>query len=199
MSSRAEKLRSKRDRQRGRPIKEGVARTDSGRVSRSRKPADPADKVARDARMKIFGVTAKHASTSEASTFMGRLSLLGTQGGGISVDQYEALKRFADDRERYMMSVEAPDSLRSKGGGGMPSMDDQQDAEWKTRIKRVYLAARDAIQRHQNENPGANLWAAVQFIVIDNLDFSHMIGDLRLLGNALQRHYQGLDRMRKSA
>lgn len=195
MSSKAEKLRSKRERQRGRPIKEGVARTDSGRVSRSRKPADPADKVARDARMKIFGVTAQHASTSEASTFMGRLSLLGTQGGGISVDQYEALKRFADDRERYMLSINAPDSLRSKGGGGSSS----DNEAWKETAKRVYLFARDAIQRAQNEHPGANLWAVVQYVVIDNLDFSHMIGDLRLLGNALQRHYQGLDRVRKSA
>ena len=47
MTSKASKLRLKRKQRVGRPIKEGVARTDSGHISRAKDPGDPADKVAR--------------------------------------------------------------------------------------------------------------------------------------------------------
>ena len=194
MASRAAKLKAKRERQKGRPLKEGVARTDSGAISRSRRPADPADKVAREARMKHFGVTAKDASTAEAATVMGRWSLLGQEGGGISADQYEALNRFSVAREHYLISIQAPDSLKSKGSPGRATIDEIQDAESKARLKRQYESARAAIQSAQNEHRNANLWAAVQQIIINDADFPHMIGDLRLVGNALMRHYQGLDR-----
>lgn len=190
MTSKAEKLRRKR----GRPVKPDMARTDAGRISRAKEPAEPSDKVAREARMKIFGVCAEDASTAEAATVIGRWSIIGVKGGGISRDQYEALTRFAIGREQYMGSIQAPDSLRSKGGAGSSSLDEVQDAESKGRIKRRYLAARKAIQDAQNECPGSNLWAVLQYIVIDNMDFSNMIGDTRILGNALHRHYQGIDR-----
>jgi hypothetical protein len=193
MSSRAAKLKAHRAK-RGRPLKEDVARTDSGAISRSKHPAESADKVAREARMRHFGIAAKHASTAEASTVMGRLSLLGQEGGGISVDQYEALKRYATTREHYMISIMAPDSLRSKGNSGPSSFDELRDTETKARLKRQYDSARSAIQSAQNEHRNSNLWAAVQQIVINDMDFAYMIGDLRLVGNALLRHYQGLDR-----
>lgn len=193
MKTKGAKLKAKR----GRPVKPNMARTDSGQISRAKNPSDPADKVAREARMKKFknqGVTAETASTPQAATFMGRLSLMGQQGGGISSDQYEALVRFSLDRESYMKSVMAPDSLVRTGEGGPSSIDEESDTESRLRIKKRYGAARDAIQAAQNENRMANLWAAVEHIVIKDLDFSHMIGDLRLVGNALHRHYQGLDR-----
>lgn len=144
--------------------------------------------------MRHFGVAAKHASTAEASTVMGRLSLLGQEGGGISVDQYEALKRYSTTREHYMISIMAPDSLRSKDAPARATFDEMQDAEAKARLKRQYDTARAAIQNAQNEHRNANLWAAVQQIVVNDADFPYMIGDLRLVGNALMRHYQGLDR-----
>lgn len=199
MTSKASKLRLKRKQRVGRPIKEGVARTDSGHISRAKEPGDPADKVAREARMRIFGVEAEVASTPEAASFMGRLSLLGQKGGGISRDQYEALIRFSMDRESYMKSIMAPDSLVNVGDGGPSSFDEQADAESRARAKRRYMKARDAIQAAQNENRTVNLWAAIEHIVIKNMNFSHMIGDLRLVGNALHRHYQGLDRRREAA
>lgn len=193
MASKAQKLNRKRA---GRKLKAGVARTDSGHISRAKIPGEAPDKVAREARIKMFGVDAKDASTAQAATFMGRLSLLGTAGGGISPDQYEALARFAACREQYMLSINAPDSLLSKGPGGASGED---DAEHKARIKTRYFSARAAIQQAQNEHPGSNLWAVVQFIVIDDQNLSYMIGDLRIVGNALMRHYQGLDRRREAA
>lgn len=183
----------------GRPIREGVARTDSGQISRAKNPAEAPDKVAKEARMRIFGVDESVASTAEASSFMGRLSLLGPKGGGISRDQYDALVRFSMERESYMKAIMAPDSLVNVGEGGPSSFDEQADAESRNRAKRRYLSARDAIQAAQNENRTVNLWAAVEHIVIKNMNFSHMIGDLRLVGNALHRHYQGLDRKREAA
>lgn len=199
MTSKSAKLRNHRNRQRGRPVKEGVARTDSGQISRSTKHTDPADKVAREARMRIFGIDPDVASTPQAATFMGRLSLMGQQGGGISVDQYDALVRFSMDRESYMKAILAPDSLVNTGSGGRTSFDEQEDEESRLRAKRRFMGARKAIQDAQNENRCSNLWATVEFIVIKNLDFSHMIGDLRIVGNALHRHYRGLDQRREAA
>lgn len=144
--------------------------------------------------MRHFGVLAKDASTAEASTVMGRWSLLGQEGGGISTDQYEALKRYSTAREHYMNSIMAPDSLRSKGNAGPSTFDDARDSEIKLRLKKQFDGARTAIQNAQLEHRNANLWAAIQQIVINDADFPHMIGDLRLVGNALVRHYQGLDR-----
>ncbi|UDF30056.1 UNVERIFIED_ORG: hypothetical protein LHK14_01670 [Roseateles sp. XES5] len=193
MASKAEKRSRKRA---GRKPRTGVARTDSGAISRAKTPGEAPDAVARAARMKIFGLCARDASTAEAASVMGRLSLLGQEGGGIASDQYEALTRFAACREQYMLSINAPDSLLRRGEGGASGTD---DAEGKARIRQRYLAARAAIQRAQDEHPGANLWAVVQHIVIEDRDLPYMIGDLRIVGNALARHYRGLDRRRAAA
>lgn len=192
MASKAEKLSRKRA---GRKLKTGVARTDSGAISRAKTPGEAPDKTARDARMRIFGVDPKDASTAEASTYIGRLSMLGVKGGGISTDQYEALVRFGACREQYLLSINAPDSLLSKGNGSSG----EEDVAHKGRVKSRYNAARAAIQNSQNEHPGSNLWAVVQFVLFDNQSLSYMIGDLRIVGNALSRHYQGLDRRREAA
>ena len=194
MASKSAKLKAKRERQKGRPLKEGVARTDSGAISRSKRPADPADKVAREARMRHFGVTAKDASTAEASTAIGRWALLGTKGGGISQEQYEALTRFTTTREHYLLSMQVPDSLRSKGSPGRSTFDEQRDTDRAVSLKKQYDGAMAAIKAAQIEHRNANLFAALQYVVVGNCDFPHMIGDVRIVGNVLHRLFQGLDR-----
>ena len=183
----------------GRPLKKDMARTDTGQISRAKNPGEPADKVAKEARMKMYDLPAEHAALPQAATVIGRLSLLGQQGGGISIDQYDSLVRFSMERERYMKAVMAPDSLVNAGSGGPSCIDEESDTESRLKAASRYNSARGAIQASQNENRGSNLWAVIQHLVIGNLDFPHMYGDLRLVGNALNRHYQGLDRKRKAA
>lgn len=193
MASKAEKLRRKR----GRPLKEGVGRTDSGRISRATGEQDPVDKVAKEARMKMYGIAKDVAGSPEAATVVGRLYLLGQRGGGISLEQYNGLCQYRDGREQYLKAIQAPDSLASKSSSG-PTRSEDEDAEARAKAKARYMSARRAIQDCQNENPGRNMWAAVDYLVIKDLDFSYMIGDLRLVGNALARHY-GFDRVSKIA
>jgi hypothetical protein len=197
MASKLNKVRIKR--KPGRPLKKDMARTETGQISRAKNPGEPADKVAKEARMKMYDLPAETAALPQAATVIGRLSLLGQQGGGISIDQYDALVRFSMERERYMKAVMAPDSLVNAGSGGASCMDEESDTESRLKAANRYDSARSAIQNSQNENRGSNLWSVIQHIVIGNLDFPHMYGDLRLVGNALNRHYQGLDRKRKAA
>jgi hypothetical protein len=145
--------------------------------------------------MRHFGVTAKDASTAEAATAIGRWALLGIKGGGISQEQYDALTRFTTTREHYLLSLQVPDSLRSKGGShGGGTVDEQQEADRAASLQRQYDGAMAAIKAAQIEHRNANLFAAVQHVIIGNSDFPHMIGDVRIVGNALSRLYQGLDR-----
>lgn len=188
----AERLRIKR----GRPIKMDVARTDTGRISRAQHPGEAPDKLAKRARVRMYGVKMKDAATAEAATVIGRLSLAGQHNEGISRDQYEALIEYRDARERYFKAIMAPDSLAvSSGAGGLP---DSDDADMRIRAKNRYMGARDAIMACQLDYPISNLFAAVDYLVIRDELHSHMIGDLRLVGNALHRHFFGLDGRRKA-
>jgi len=45
------------------------------------------------------------------------------------------------------------------------------------------------LQEAQFDNRAANLGAALQYLVIDDLELPHMIGTLRLALNALHRHF----------
>lgn len=138
----------------------------------------------------MHGVSMKDAGTAEAATVIGRLSL-GPRSEGISRDQYEALDAYRDIRARYFKSIMAPDSLAvSSGAGGLPDAD---DADMRIRAKNRYMAAQDAIMACQMENPRGNIFAALDYLVIRDEMHSHMVGDLRLVGNALHRHFFGLD------
>ena len=176
--------KSKSKRRRGRPITIDVARTDSGRISRSKNPGEAPDKQAKEARMRMHGVDQKHAATAEAACVIGRLSFLGPEGGGISVEQYQALKEYRDLHERYMKVIGAPDSLAVSSGGGMGDPDG--DAE--IVVKRRIVAAHEAIMDCQAENKYGKICAAIKSMVLKDEE-RDMIGDLRLVGNALHRHF----------
>jgi len=56
--------------------------------------------------------------------------------------------------------------------------------------KEVYADCRKAIQAAQNENRGANLWAALDICIINDQWMHHMTGDVRILCNALARFFR---------
>ncbi|WP_245412513.1 hypothetical protein [Candidatus Liberibacter solanacearum] len=61
----------------GRPRKKGVARTDSGRISRSKKVKLSTEKIVQEARMRLFGLSAFQAAQAEGGSRVGRLRLTG--------------------------------------------------------------------------------------------------------------------------
>lgn len=164
---------------------EGVAREPNGRISRS----PPADAVALDARRRHLGLPPEKTKDQKAGTFVGCLNLLGPRDG-LSDEQHEAAVNYLRFREAYLRAIMAPNRTID-GEAGIPIPDVTEAYEdWVRDTKEAYTACRNAIQEAQNENRGANLWAALDLCIIQDQHMHHMIGDLRLLTNALARFFR---------
>lgn len=184
-ATKAEKIR----RRRGRPRIEGAAREPNGRVSRSGIDHGPADVVALDARRRHLGLTKDQARDQKAGSFIGYLSLLGRRDG-LSSDQYEAACQFQSLYRAYQRAIQSPGRLLD-GDGGMASAEiTEAYEEWAANTIKAYGKCRDAIQEAQNEQRHTNLWAALDYCLIREEAHPHMVGDLRILCNALARHFR---------
>jgi len=188
--SKAAKIKAKRSR--GRPKKEGVMREPNGRRSRAKE--HPA-KAAIDARMRIFNLTKDQAMDQKAATNLGRLAMMG-RADGLSQDQYEAALRYLDVRNDYQKSLLSPGAY-FEPNGSVDTSDPDQYSEWCKRVKKSYDAAHKAIQETQDQHRSENLWAALQFIIVQDEMMPHMLGAARLVCNALHRHFM-LDNKGKS-
>lgn len=179
MASKLQKPRVKR--KAGRPRIENVARGPNGRISRSPEASNNNEIERRAERL---GLDVIRARDQKAATYIGYLNLIG-KNDGISDDQYEAALKYLDLRRSYHLAIKAPNSERSDEGAGSPSQDISDTyIDWcKSTISR-HDECKKAIQRAQNYCR-SNLWAALDLCVIQGHRLDHMIGDIRLLCNAL--------------
>lgn len=183
-ATKAEKIRRKR----GRFRIENVPREPNGRISRSGIDHGPADVVALEARRRIWGLTEKEAKDQKAGTVIGRLNLLGREDG-LSNSQYDAAIQYIELRAAYLRAISAPGRMTDGDAGSGSSHTDEYE-QWVRDTVEAYEKCRKAIQEAQNENRHANLWAALDLCVIHDQDLPHMVGDLRLLCNALARFFR---------
>lgn len=171
----------------GRKRNINVKRTASGRASRA--GAVPANMEAILLRMKMFGLSEKDARDQKAATFIGRMNLMDKKAL-ISNAQYDAATTFLEVYDKYKRAIGAPDATKQSGGvGGGESTDDH--ARWCHAAKAKYDAAIDAVRLEQglHENRGANLYAALDYLVCRDEQHWHMVGDCRLALNALAHHF----------
>ena len=171
----------------GRPRKTGVKRTPSGRATRA--GAVPANMDAILLRMRMFGLSEKDARDQKAATFIGRLNLTDKKAL-ISNAQYDAAVAFLEVYDRYKRAIGAPDASKQSGGvGGGESTDEY--ATWCQNAKAKYDAAIEAVRYEQglHINRGANLYAALDYLVCRDEQHWHMVGDCRLALNALAHHF----------
>lgn len=177
--TKGQKLREKRM---GRPCREGVARTKSGRISYARDGEEAPDTLLKSRRSILFGAPMEDAGGSEWGSVVGRL----LKSDEITRDQYVALGRYYTLAERYFASIQAPDSLRSKSGGSaMRIPNDDADIETRRNWRNVIREITDAQKVHNG-----NLFAALQFMVMRDEFHEHMLGDLRIVANVLDRYYR---------
>jgi hypothetical protein len=173
----------------GRKRKQGVARTPKGRISRAlANMQDNAEPIA--VRMRMFGLTEPQARDQKAATFVGRLCLMGTRTGGISDGQYDAALEYKLQNDAYRRAISAPDSLANatrSGGEGDPD----EHVRWCRVVTAKFKASERIVSAEQCtiDNRGRNLFAALDYLVLRDQQFSHMIGDLRIALNARVRHY----------
>ena len=118
------------------------------------------------------------------SSVVGRLRI----SREINEDQYQAAMkacRVKNDKDRALGLTQA------NAAKFMGASDNYED--W----YRIRLQAWDDLKRAvreanaQESNRGANLFAALDHIVFQDREMLHMLGDLRLCLNALNRHFRG--------
>lgn len=182
MTSKAAKLRIKRERQkRGRPCKTDVPRTESGRISRAKNPDEAPDRLAKLKRVAMFGVKFEEAGVQEFGTVIGRL----LKSEEINAQQYRALQRYGELAERYKAIMLVPDSLKRKEGGGVMRIpDDESEIQVREKWRDVVRVINDAQSAHRG-----NLMASLNYIVSRDEFHEHMLGDARVAANALVRYY----------
>jgi len=190
------------------PKRKNVAREPNGRALRT--IPEPADEVAIAARAKTlmahwkikddapdYGAKVKEAKEAARQPLTGTFIGLLYFNKEISKIQYEASQTFLtltnQERKRTNSALahyEASETLSE--------LRSQEDIDASNRaLQARYIAMQKAIQEAQNYQRG-NLWAALQFCVVDNRGFEHMIGDLRLALNALDLFFNGV-RARRAA
>ncbi|EJF92660.1 hypothetical protein [Bartonella tamiae] len=180
--SKAEKLRLKR----GRPRLEGVEREPNGRKSRAKKPKEAADKLTIEMRAKHTGLTLQQAKDPRSVTYIGRLYMMGIQGSGISEDQYNAAIKYLEIDNNYKKALCSDGAYYD---GYSPLLNDETQEEFCIKAKQQYRDTKKAIQEAQFDNKFDNLYAALQYVIIEDLELPHLVGTTRLLLNALARHF----------
>jgi hypothetical protein len=183
---------------RGRPKKINVIREPNGRVSR--KHQEPPSKLALEARARMMGVSMEAAEDPQTAEWIGKLhrryqdwrrgaaSSECQPSMSISSTQYDAIKSYRLLRNDYLKAIQAPGAVYDGGGRGLG--DEDAANTWARYMTSKYDAARKAIQEAQNGSC-FNLWAALDHCVIQEQQMPHMIGDLRVLANALATHFNG--------
>lgn len=185
----------------GRPRKMGVKRTKSGQISRA---ADAYNENAEGIalRMKVFGLTEKDARDQKAATYVGRLCLAGQKNNadGITNAQYEAAQVWREAYENFQRAVKSPDALRTGVGGGDQGESDDYARRCIAAIAR-WEGIEKAVRLEQSfhENRGANMWAALDYLVGRDQQHPHMIGDLRLALNAIGHHMGMIPRPKRQS
>lgn len=178
---------------RGRPRIEGRLREPNGRLSRAQ---NPAALLAIQARAFHTGLSLEQAKDPRAATYLGRLAIFG-RGDGLSADQYEAAQSFLALRNDYRRSLLSPGAYYEATGIRLGEDNMAEYAAWVKRVKKRYAQALKAIQEAQLDNGHENIYAALQYVIIDGQELPYMLGAVRLALNALHRHFSRSDDKRQ--
>lgn len=194
------------------PRRQEGKREAGGRLSRKpiEKQARDIAKVAADewdamntalmARWRVHKVPMEKLRDQMAGSYIGRLCL----SGEITHQQFDAAQAYLADRRDYHMAIDAPKQMGAVDLNAVHGRNHaENEAKSKQSVARFMGKDNDgktgvtgAIREAQSQlGNTANLWAALDLCVHNDLELRHMVGDLRLLLNALARHY-GLDSRR---
>ena len=164
---------------RGRPKIQGKIREPNGRITRSKKALQ---KIAIEKRAKKYGLTLEQAADPRSKTYLGRLSLIGKENG-LSREQYQAAILFLKIRDDYKRSIHATEPKN------MSNEEKEKYKAWTARARNRYSIVLKAIEEAQLNNSHENLYAALQYVLIEGQELSYLLGTTRLLLNALHKHF----------
>lgn len=189
--TKAAKIKAKR----GRPKMDAIYREPNGRASRAKEP--PA-KVMLEARAKHLGVAVEVARDPGSSDYLGRLHSAYLRwkklqdprppqpAQSISTAQYYGALNYLHIHNEFAKAVQSEAAIyepRARSSGeNIEAME-----QWGRDARDSYEKLRNAIQTEQNYSR-ENLWAALDLCVIQGLELPYMVGPLRTLCNAINRH-----------
>lgn len=191
------RTKSQRVKKVGRPKLKGVNRTPSGQISREK---EPANKLALEVRARMTQLCIDRAKDQQAGTWLGRLHMayqdwLKAKGknpdakrpeASISTAQYYGLLNIQAMHNDWLKATGNPGAFYEARGSVSTPVLDADRARWERKAKARWQALRDQIQAEQNGSPG-NLWAALDLCVLQEQAMPHMIGEIRVLGNIINR------------
>ncbi|WP_375645121.1 MULTISPECIES: hypothetical protein [unclassified Bartonella] len=167
---------------RGRPRIKGCIREPNGRISRAKTPHEPMDKLAIEMRAKRFCLTIEEAKNPLSSTYIGRLYLQGE----INQDQYDAAQKYLEVKNNYLCAKGLPNAIYDNF---TPSSNEEAQKRWIARATHCYEVTKEAIKEAQHLYRQYNLYAALQYLVIEDQSLTHLVSSLRIVLNALHKHF----------
>ncbi|WP_375671442.1 hypothetical protein [Bartonella sp. SD1336NMGDW] len=172
----------KKHAKRGRPRIKGCIREPNGRISRAKTPHEPMDKLAIEMRAKRFCLTTEEAKNPLSGTYIGRLYLQGV----INQDQYDAAQKYLEVRNNYLCAKGLPNAIYDNF---TPSSNEEAQKRWIERATHCYEVTKEAIKEAQHLYRKYNLYAALQYLVIEDQSLTHLVSSLRIVLNALHKHF----------
>jgi hypothetical protein len=153
------------------------------------------------ARLRVHNVPMDKLRDQMAGSYIGRLCLAHLASGcdetvGITLVQHDAAQAYLADRRDYHMAIDAPKQMGAVDLNAVHGRNHGENVKRSQQSVAKFLAAEAAICNAQTAlGNGGNLYAAVSLCIINDGELRHMVGDVRLVLNALARHY-GLDSRR---
>ncbi|WP_375631771.1 MULTISPECIES: hypothetical protein [unclassified Bartonella] len=167
---------------RGRPRIKGCIREPNGRISRAKTPHEPMDKLAIEMRAKRFGLTIEEAKSPLSGTYIGRLYLQGE----INQDQYDDAQKYLEVKNNYLCAKGLPNAIYDNF---TPSSNEEAQKRWIERATHCYEETKEIIKETQHLYRQYNLYAALQYLVIEDQSLTHLVNSLRIVLNALHKHF----------
>ncbi|EJF87765.1 hypothetical protein [Bartonella rattimassiliensis] len=179
------KIRKKR----GRPRITSKIREPNGRISRAKSPKQSPPHSAIELRAKRFGLSLEEAKNPLVGTYIGRLCLLSYKedSSGISKEQYDTAQQYLQIRNDYLCAKGLPNGYYD--GFTHSTSDEQAKKQWVQRATQRYEDMQEAIKEAQYQHRQHNFHAALQYLVIEDQPLSTLVGSLRIILNALYKHF----------
>lgn len=187
---------AKREAKRGRPKKDGL-REPNGRLSRSGIDYGTAHIEPVETRARQLGITPEQAMDQKAGSFIGYLNLIGSRDG-LSEAQYEGAQQYLRLRQRVARALQSAAAVYDPEAPMGEGVDQDAYEKWCKDVLEEDRTVRKLIQEAQNYSRD-NLWAALQYVVIEGQAMHHMIGATRILCNVFARHFKTMNADRHAA
>lgn len=138
------------------------------------------------ARWRVHHVPMDKLRDQMAGSYIGRLCLTGE----LTHQQYDAAQAYLADRRDYHMAIDAPKQMGAVDLNAVHGRNHHENVNRSQQAVTKFEAAQAAVRQAQTIlGMRGNLYAAIELCVIKDIDLSHMVGDVRLVLNALARHY----------